>query len=376
MLRRSVNRFVLLVPLVGLAVAVGCAETRPKLLPERPKAYYSPAAICDECGENVPRPPKNVLLITSGGLFGAYPSGFLNGWTNTGTRPEFDVVTGCSTGALIGLCAFLGPEYDQLAKSTYTMVTRKDIYTVRSWYLIPFSSSVASNEPLKERVENAITPEVMTRLAAAHRAGRRFYVGTTELATRKHVSWDVGAIACRDTPGARTLVVNVLVASCAIPGMFPPVPIAVGEKGCDNIEWHVDGGTTAPLFAPPGLISPQNNATAGGMTIFVLVAGKYYAEPALVKPRVLKVLSASVPAVTYAHTRSEIASLSHLCKLAGAGFRITALPQEFVSVGDLIAIGADELGRMFLEGYRLGSSGPTWDPGPPTESAAGDPPRQ
>ena len=36
----------------------------------------------------------------------------MNGWTETGTRPEFKMVTGVSTGALIAPFAFLGPDYD------------------------------------------------------------------------------------------------------------------------------------------------------------------------------------------------------------------------------------------------------------------------
>src|SRR5688572_8153284 len=41
------------------------------------------------------------LSISGGGSDGAFGAGLLNGWTKTGTRPHFKVVTGVSTGALI-----------------------------------------------------------------------------------------------------------------------------------------------------------------------------------------------------------------------------------------------------------------------------------
>ncbi|GAM72563.1 hypothetical protein JCM19236_5773 [Vibrio sp. JCM 19236] len=39
-----------------------------------------------------------VLVISGGGGYGAYGAGFLKGWTLTGNRPEFKIVTGVSTG--------------------------------------------------------------------------------------------------------------------------------------------------------------------------------------------------------------------------------------------------------------------------------------
>ena len=57
--------------------------------------------------------PGKFLALSGGGMYGAYAVGVLSGWTATGTRPVFDVVTGVSTGALIATYAFLGPEYDR-----------------------------------------------------------------------------------------------------------------------------------------------------------------------------------------------------------------------------------------------------------------------
>jgi hypothetical protein len=53
--------------------------------------------------------PLNILAISGGGSDGAFGAGLLNGWSDAGTRPEFGLVTGISTGSLIAPFAFLGP---------------------------------------------------------------------------------------------------------------------------------------------------------------------------------------------------------------------------------------------------------------------------
>jgi predicted patatin/cPLA2 family phospholipase len=368
--RLRLSKYLPLALLIALC-SIGCSAR--SSFRQTPAVYTQPYE-CDYCNSQA-RPPKNVLVISGGGLYGAYLAGFLNGWSNTGTRPEFDVVTGISTGSLIGLCAFLGPEYDQLVKTTYTMAEPSEIYTVRSWYTLPFAPSVASNAPFRERIEKAITPELIAKMAQAHQAGRRFYVGTTNLETKRLVVWDMGAMACRGTQESQTLFKSVLLASCAIPGVFPPSQITINENGTTRNEWHIDGGASAPLFIPDGVLTPANAQT--GMTVHGFISGKYFSDTAEVtRPRVLNVLKATVPAVTHAHARSELASISHQAKLVGAGFVCTALPHDFSISGSLINISTQDLNRLFLEGYRYGSSGPIWDANPPTKSAVTDPPRQ
>ena len=58
-------------------------------------------------GRTGPLPPAYFLAVSGGGHNGAFGAGLLTGWSATGTRPEFKVVTGISTGALIAPFAFL-----------------------------------------------------------------------------------------------------------------------------------------------------------------------------------------------------------------------------------------------------------------------------
>jgi hypothetical protein len=45
-----------------------------------------------------PLATMHLLAVSGGGEDGAFGAGLLNGWTEAGTRPVFDLVTGVSTG--------------------------------------------------------------------------------------------------------------------------------------------------------------------------------------------------------------------------------------------------------------------------------------
>src|SRR5262245_56527780 len=195
--------------LLGLAAAAGCRSSSssssdspfpplPRVLssPDPPRVVPAGLTLSSSSPRDSHlRPPRHVLALSSGGLYGAYSSGFLAGWSDTGTRPEFDVVTGVSTGALIAPLAFLGPEFDDRMQQLYTGVRAEDVFQIRAWVTIPFKDAVASSAPLRKLIESQVTPEMLDRVAAEHRKGRRLYIGTTNLDTRRLVIWDMGAIA-------------------------------------------------------------------------------------------------------------------------------------------------------------------------------------
>src|SRR5262249_13344375 len=103
-----------------------------------------------------PAKPGKFLALSGGGMYGAYSVGVLSGWTATGTRPAFDVVTGGSTGALVATDAFLGWEYDPVMAKLYTTVTDRDIYRQRRVGAILWSDSAASSEPLRNLIDSQV----------------------------------------------------------------------------------------------------------------------------------------------------------------------------------------------------------------------------
>src|SRR5882757_1289990 len=101
---------------LGIANARFFADGDPNLMiQEAMRSLDREIATLRAEGKNPARtklPPVSYLAVSGGGDNGAFGAGLLNGWTEIGTRPEFRMVTGVSTGALIAPFAFLGPEYD------------------------------------------------------------------------------------------------------------------------------------------------------------------------------------------------------------------------------------------------------------------------
>src|SRR5262249_30336928 len=177
--------------LVIAALLAGCVAVRPFPAPNLPtSARLVEVRRPRQGGPGVrpgSSPPKTVLVLSGGGMNGAYTAGVLKGWTARGDRPTFDVVTGISTGALIAPFAFLGPEFDDALERSYTTLRDNDIFKRRLLVTLPWADSLADSSPLRRRIDAEITPELLLRIAAAHQAGRRLYVGTTNLDATKLV---------------------------------------------------------------------------------------------------------------------------------------------------------------------------------------------
>ncbi len=197
------------------------------------------------------------LAISGGGADGAYGVGLLNGWTEAGTRPEFKLVTGISTGALIATFAFLGPDYDQQLKESYTGSSDEDIYTKKSILTAYWRDALFGVEPLKKLIADSITQDVLEAVAAEYLKGRILLVGTTQLDAQRLVIWNMGAIAASGKPGALDLFRSVLLASASMPSIFPPVFIPVEANGSTYEEMHVDGGTFTEVMLYNEALSPM-----------------------------------------------------------------------------------------------------------------------
>jgi hypothetical protein len=317
-------------------------------------------------------PPKRTALVLSGGgSFGAYTAGILCGWTETGNRPQFDVVTGVSTGALISIFAFLGPQYDSQLRHAYTSVSSRDIYRCKPIIKALLTDSLNDSKPLLRQIESSVTPQVVDELAEAHSCGRRLYIGTTDLDGRRPVVWDLGAIAASGKPDRRHLICRLLLASAAIPGFFPTVEIPVEVDGKRYVERHVDGGLTQPLFFRPPYFPPEqcNAATLSellyGSEEYVIVAGKLYADPQPVGTRLLKVVGESVSTFLYAQTRDSLVKLYMLSLLTGMKYHVASLPADFDAPMSGADFNQEVMIRMFEEGRRQVLCGTAWRHTPP-----------
>lgn len=199
-------------------------------------------------------PPLHYLAISGGAYDGAFGAGLVNGWTASGTRPDFAIVTGISTGALIAPFVFIGPRYDATVKQLFTTATTDSILRSSAFDVLDGLTgglALTDNTPLAERIRDAITPTIMMEIAAEHRRGKRLYIGTTNMEAQRGVIWDIGAIANSGNPDALSLIHQVMLASASIPGVFQPVFINVEVDGQRYSEIHADGGVVSQVFLYP-----------------------------------------------------------------------------------------------------------------------------
>lgn len=275
----------------------------------------------------------DLLALSGGGAGGAYGAGFLQGWTERGDRPEFTWVTGISTGALIAPFAFLGPQYDGAVRRLYTETSTPDLLRLNPVAVLFGADSVAQTDPLRRRIAEEMTPEIVARIAAEHARGRRLLIGTTNLDAERPVIWDIGRIASSDQPGKVDLIRKILLASASIPGAFPPVNFDVVIDGKRYQEMHVDGGVTQGIFAypvpvdVPGMqralrIRPEKN-------MWVIRNSKLAAEYAQVERGLPSIASRSVSTLLKYQGRGDIAALERLAQRDGFRFHLTGIPATF-----------------------------------------------
>jgi predicted patatin/cPLA2 family phospholipase len=196
-------------------------------------------------------PTAYYLAVSGGGDNGAFGAGLLNGWSETGTRPEFRMVTGVSTGALIAPFAFLGPQYDPVLREVYTTLTPDRIFRTRGLSAALFNDAMADTSPLADVIAKYADEKMFAAIAREYNEGRLLLIGTTDLDAQRPVIWNIGALAASGKPEALPLFHKILRASAAIPGLFQPVMIDVELDGKKYQEMHVDGGTMAQLFLYP-----------------------------------------------------------------------------------------------------------------------------
>ena len=132
--------------------------------------------------------------------------------------------------------------------------------------------SLVDTWPLKRLIAKEVTPELLAKIAEAHKAGRRLFVATTNLDAQRGVVWNMGAIAAKGDEAALKLFRDILAASTAIPGLFPPAMIDVEANGKKTQEMHADGGLSAQLFVAPELMLNTSSTTKIPATALYLIA--------------------------------------------------------------------------------------------------------
>ena len=315
-----------------------------------------------------------VLALSGGGATGAFGAGFLNGWSASGSRPPFKLVTGISTGALIAPFAFLGPDYDPQLKEAFTTIESENIFIFRGLLKALASESFAKTTPLADLIERYIDKEMLQAVAAAHAAGRRLFVGTTNLDAQRFLIWNMGAIAASEHSNALKLFRDVVLASASIPAVFPPVMIEVEVDGHQYDEMHADGGTVTQVFFYGNVVdfkAARESAKAAGSPTAATGGRVYVIRNAQVRPErkqversLVSITPRTLSTMVKAMAFSDLNRIYGKSWARGIDFNYVAVPDDFVWQGEE-EFDRAEMNRLYEIGYRLGKSGDAWSKTPP-----------
>jgi predicted acylesterase/phospholipase RssA len=214
--------------------------------------------------------PLNIIVLSGGGKWGAYGAGLLEEWSahqSTMPRPQFDIVTGVSTGALQSTFVFLGTTHDRELVKAYEIDRESQLAKRHGKLFFLRHGSTASLEPLIEYARTRVEP-LLDRVAGEYRAGRRLMVGSVDALDGRMYALDLSKIAAELSGRERTdCYLGALLASAAIPFVFKQVRI--------NDVPYFDAGVRHSVF----LTGIQRSAAralgleeAGG-NLFILMNG-------------------------------------------------------------------------------------------------------
>jgi len=301
------------------------------------------------------------LALSGGGADGAFGAGVLVGWTASGKRPEFAVVSGVSIGALIAPYAFLGPNYDAQLRENFEGITAADVFEDRST-----GESLLDSWPLKRLIEKRITAELLAAIAAEHRRGRRLLVATTNMDAGRRVIWNMGAIAAQADEKALKLFRDILLASSSIPGFFQPVAIEVEAGDKKFQELHLDGTVTAPFF-----VAPESTLGMGGPglptdQVFVIVNSKLSPEFIMPERKTMSILARTIGMALVTELRVELLLLSSFAQRLGITVNAASVPDSF-SQPNRGLFDHEYMRALFEFGAERVKNGSAFEPMPPRE---------
>jgi hypothetical protein len=318
----------------------------------------------------------DLLVISGGGDWGAFGAGVLKGWgrvTGNMARPQFDVVTGVSTGALIAPFAFLGDDASIERIVELYRNPRKDVAVSRGWlFFLPNNPSFYTLPGLERELGTALDRPMIERIAAAEASGRGLLVNTTNIDMGGMHVWDIiaeskAALASGDEDRVR----RILLASAGIPGVFPAR--GIGE------HLYVDGAITGNIIYAgrpranesfPELWKKKHPGVPLRIRYWVIFNNQFRFPPQVTPERwpeiigratIMATQTSTVNSMRHLFAMAELVKLKHNMDIE---VRVMAVPDEWVPAqpGTFVKEVMNELADL---GERMGADSASWRSDPP-----------
>ena len=377
------NKFVVFQGLLALWLLAACASPAERALslhaplyatlpngyeplnPTQPSPIY--AAVTAIPGDNMVRYVErksghalNLLSLSGGGQNGAFGAGFLIGWRESGRRPQFDMVGGVSTGALLATHALLGtPADDAVLEEMYTQITKDDIYRDRGFLSLLSADSLKDTAPMQAMIVKYVTAETLKRVAAAYDENRMLFVGTTNIDYGQTWVWNMSLIA---KAGDLELYRKVLLASASFPIVFPPV----------EIDGHlfVDGAARSNLVIPGmGGMQKPNPPLHGPGNLYLIDNGKVTQPPEALIRALGKIAATTISVMMEQSMQTALTRSYFGTKVLGYSFNAVGIPDDVNIGNDVLAFDPTQMRAAFDAGRALAMQPDPWQS---TPSNSGD----
>lgn len=307
----------------------------------------------------------NILALSGGAAGGAFGAGALTGLTKAGTRPDFAIVTGVSTGALIAPFAFLGSDWDERLADAYVGGHASELLSIKR--LGPaLGSSLFRGDSLDGLVAPFVDGPLIEAVAREHARGRRLLIATTNLDSQQATIWDMGAIATRGGEDAVRLFRDVLVASATLPGLFPPKLIDVEARNAQGEterfqEMHADGGIAAPLFLMPDALLRWRDLgqRLRRGRVYVIFNTVLDPSPRTTPPGVTSIMGRSFETMLRFSYRQALSVAAGFCARHNLPLLAASIPASF-SDFNMMKFETTMMKRTFDDAHALALSGRLW----------------
>ena len=313
--------------------------------------------------------PANYLSLSGGGDDGAYGAGLLIGWAERGDRPQFNLVTGISTGALIAPFAFMGKEYDPALREVYTKYGPRDIFIERGLISGILSDGLSDTTPLYQLISKYIDQDFLKKVGNEYTTKNRWLlIGTSNLDAGVPVVWNMGKIASIGTPEALELFRKIMLASASIPGAFSPVMFDVEVAGQSFQEMHVDGGAITQVFLYPSALSQRAQDLK-----FKLQKQRnaYIIRNARLDPAwretergTLSIIQRAISSLIQTQGIGDLYRIYHNTQIDGVNFNLAFIGSDF-KFPHKTEFDTAYMQALFEYGYKQGLGGKEWQKYPP-----------
>ena len=194
--------------------------------------------------------------------------------------------------------------------------------------------------------------------------GRILQIGTTDLDAGRPVTWNMGAIASSDAPGALELFRKIMMASTSVPGAVSPVMIDVDIDDKHFQEMHGDGGVITQVFLYPQRSLREMHRVTGipyrrELHLYVIRNGRLDPEWYATERHTLSIGDRAIRALIQTQGINDLERIYRTARQDGADFNLAYIGSDF-SYPHNEKFDGEYMKQLFEYAYRLSAKGYPW----------------